>query len=385
MKIRESIKSISVIVPIYYGEKYIGNLVRQIEKCKAQLDNQDYVELIFINDAPDAPILKKWKSKYIDISVVNSNKNKGIHGARLEGLEISIGEYILFLDQDDKIKPEYLFSQICAIGDNDAVVCKAIKAEKLFYSEYPIFENLLSKERMLMGWNPIISPGQVLLKKKSIPDKWKKNILQYNGADDWFLWLCMLSESCSFILNLEVLYEHVSSGENTSEDIVEMLRSEQEVLSVVLREQIFSAKDFRLLLDSFFSINLGRIHELNLLKRRMNAVEALVKLKENDIKYAEYLKQFKIRNVAIYGCGILGKYLYTELKDDVEVKYFIDRDKNKVHKKIPIYTLNDNLPGVDGVIITLLGEEEEVKEEIQKKMSCSIFMLKKWIMEGKEL
>lgn len=378
-------KKMSIVVPIFYGEKYIPGMILQIEKCREYLDLQDYVELIFINDAPDVPILKRWESDCINISIVNSDKNMGIHGTRLKGLEKSTGNYILFLDQDDKVKPEYLFSQICAIGDNDAVVCKAIKAEKLFYSEYSIFENLLSKERMLMGWNPIVSPGQVLLKRQSIPDIWKKNILQYNGADDWFLWLCMLSENCSFMLNPEVLYEHVSSGENTSEDIVEMLRSEQEVLSVVLREQIFSAKDFSLLLDSFFSINLGRIHELNLLRRRMSALEALVKLKENDIKYAEYLKQFGIRNVAIYGCGILGEYLYTELKDDMEVKYFIDRDKNKMHKKIPIYVLNDNLPEVDGVIISLMGEEEEVKEEIRKKMSCNIFILKKWIMEGQEL
>ena len=47
-------KNISIIVPIYYGEKYIPNIIRQAEDCRRYLDKEDYLELLLVNDAPDA-------------------------------------------------------------------------------------------------------------------------------------------------------------------------------------------------------------------------------------------------------------------------------------------------------------------------------------------
>lgn len=49
-------KNISIIVPIYYGEKYIPNIIRQAEDCRRYLDKEDYLELLLVNDAPDAPL-----------------------------------------------------------------------------------------------------------------------------------------------------------------------------------------------------------------------------------------------------------------------------------------------------------------------------------------
>lgn len=372
-------KSVSIIVPVYYGEKYISGIIEQVEACRKYLEMQDYVEVLFINDAPEAPLLSQWESEWVHIAVVNTDKNTGIHGARLKGLKRCKGEYVLFLDQDDSIRPEYLYSQLYSIGESDAVVCRAIEGGELFYSIHPIFENILSKELMLTKWNPIISPGQVLLRRQSIPNVWIENVLKYNGADDWFLWLCMLSKGYLFTLNQEVLYEHNLVGENASDDMITMLQSEQEVMSIVQERKLFSEEDFKLLMRGFFEKNVNRIWVLNSYKEKLNLLDRWVKLKEQNVKYSEYLIGLGLQTVAIYGCGVLGEYLYIELKNDLVVKYFIDRNASQIHKNIPVYSLNDKLPKVDGVIITLIGETNELERELEDILCSRVFVLKDWL------
>lgn len=55
-----------------------------------------------------------------------------IYGARVRGLENSSGKYVLFLDQDDQICPDYFLSQLQCIRDNDGVVCQVIHEKNGF-------------------------------------------------------------------------------------------------------------------------------------------------------------------------------------------------------------------------------------------------------------
>ena len=115
-------KFISIIVPIYHGQKYMRGLIVQIEDASREISG--YVtELLFVNDDPDLPINPVFKSELIDIQVINTNVNRGIHGARVEGLLRCRGEFILFLDQDDKIDRNFLTKQLALIGEADAIVC----------------------------------------------------------------------------------------------------------------------------------------------------------------------------------------------------------------------------------------------------------------------
>lgn len=374
--------SISVIVPIYYGQKYISGIIRQIEKCKKKLTDKDYVEIIFINDAPDDRIFQEWRSKTVNIIIINSHINNGIHGTRVKGIQFCRGEFILFLDQDDKIQPEYFWSQLCTIGDNDAVVCKAIHEGKEVYSGNDYFENIVSKEYVLRSWNLIVSPGQVLMRRDAIPKVWIENIMHYNGADDWLLWLCMMAERAKFSLNDNILYEHVMHGKNASDDIMSMLLSEQEVIHIIQREQILVEEDFRLLMEGFFLKNLNRTWGLYCEKLKLDVLDRWKIMRGEGIKYSEYLLQLNLRKVAIYGCGVLGRCLYEELKEDLIVGYFIDRNASAIQESIPVYTLQDILPEVDGVIITLINTTEDVKNMIEKAMGKKIFLLVDWVNES---
>jgi Glycosyltransferases involved in cell wall biogenesis len=375
--------TISVIVPVYYGEKYMPNMIHQVEACRKYLGAEDYVEVLFVNDAPDAPLSQDWSAESIQIVVMNTDRNTGIQGARLKGLQNCQGEYVLFLDQDDLIRPEYFCSQLSAIGEHDAVICKAIHANEEWYKDDYIFENVVSKEFMLgMQWglNPIASPGQVLLRKSAIPDVWKERMLLNRGADDWLLWLYMISEKCSFARNSNILYEHVVHKGNFSNHMVEMLHSEQEVVRIFETEEIFSESDKALLLDGFFKRNIIRAREHSSLKTKWSILETWAELKENHVRFSENLKREGMQSAAIYGCAILGRALYDELKQEIEVKYFIDKNVNAYRTEIPIYSLQDELPEADVIIVTLIDEAEEVKERLTGISQAKVLVLKDWIL-----
>lgn len=373
-------RTISVVVPIYHGKQYIGSILNQMETCRQCLEEEDFLEVIFVNDAPDDPIALCKDSESVHVIVINTGDNVGIHGARMKGLKRSSGEYILFLDQDDCIKPDYFSSQLSAVGESDAVVCQAIHEKRKFYADQDSFRKMICKEFIMGEWNAIISPGQVLLRRKSIPVSWVKNRIKNNGGDDWFLWLCMFAEQCKFALNQDILYEHILHGQNYSADLVKMLQTEQEVIRVVKEQGILSEEDFLLLLDGFFKRNINRMHQLNVLKRKWSVLEDWKRLSEKQVKLSDYLIQNRIRKVAIYGCGLLGEEVYNSLKNELMVTCFIDRNACELKKEIPVYSLQDKLPEVDGVIITLIDEAKKVEREIRKRFSGEILILEDWLM-----
>lgn len=379
--------SVSVIVPVYYGEKYMSNMIHQIETGREGLSEEDSVELIFVNDTPNVPLPVEWDVESVQVVVINTDENVGMQGARLKGLKRCHGEYVLFLDQDDLIRPGYFYSQLMAIGDNDAAICRAVHDNEMWYSGENIFEKVVSKEYMLgmqCGWNPIASPGQVLLRKESIPDIWMDNILKHRGGDDWLLWLCMLSEECTFSLNQDILYEHVVHKNNYSNRIVEMLETEQEVIRIVQEQKIFSDSDFMMLLEGFFKRNVMRLKGYDSLIKKWDVLDRWMRLKEKHIKLSEYLLCIGCKNVAIYGCAALGKMTYDELKNNISVKYFIDRNAGEMEKEIPVYSLKNELPRADCIIITLIDEAEKVQKEIVNMLDSKTLILKDWIMMYKD-
>ncbi|MCI8597094.1 MAG: glycosyltransferase [Lachnospiraceae bacterium] len=377
----EDLKSISVIVPIYYGGKYIPSIIGQVEDCKKCLKEEAYIELLLVNDAPDAPLSPMWKSSEIHVRIINTDKNVGIHGARVKGLRECQGEYLLFLDQDDRIRPTYFYSQLRSIEKNDAVICKGLSGGKEYYSDDEVFKKLLSKEFVLKNWNQIISPGQVLLRKRAIPVTWSENIIKFNGADDWFLWLCMMAEESRFSLNKEVLYEHVVHEENASGDLAGMAQSEHEVIRMVQDKKIFQEKDFQLLMEGFFLRNLFRVQEMNRLTKKLNTLDKWMKLREQGVKYAEYLRSLGIYSAAIYGCGMMGKHLLFDLQPSICVKYFIDKNAGEMKAEVPVYGWKDTWPDADCIIITLVEGEEQVQKDIKEKKGQRTLILKDWIVK----
>lgn len=366
----------SVIVPIFYGENYISDMIHQIEVCRKHLKKEDNIEVLFVNDSPSAALDLGWKSEIIDIRVINCDRNVGIHGARLKGLALCKGDYILFLDQDDKIKPEYFESQMRNLRVADFVVCRAIHAKRFKYSIHFLFESAVSKEYMLTQGNGIVSPGQVLLRKEAIPSIWKKNPLVHNGADDWFLWICIMSEGKKFALNDEVLYEHVVEGTNASENFLEMTYSEYEMVQIIERGKILSRDELSVLKETVSRLCQQKMQITDRYGKMYFLYYIWMQLCYDNCSITVFMREQGYKTVAIYGDGYLGKLLYKELKKNhINVICFIDRNADYLKEEIPVYKPQECLPDVDVIVITVIQNGKKVEELLKEKSSAKICCL----------
>ena len=96
---------ISVIIPVYNGEKYIGRCLDLLEK---QNFNENW-ELIMVDDAStdnSKDIIKK--SKIQNLKLFSLSKNSGQSTARNIGISNAKGEYIYMQDVDDLISTDSL-------------------------------------------------------------------------------------------------------------------------------------------------------------------------------------------------------------------------------------------------------------------------------------
>ena len=115
-------EKISVIVPVYNVERYIG-------KCLASLLDQDYknYEIILINDAStdlSLSICKSYAKQSNKVKLINLKTNHGVSSVRNIALQHCSGQYVAFVDSDDYVSPNFL-SLMCSTlkQKNVDIVC----------------------------------------------------------------------------------------------------------------------------------------------------------------------------------------------------------------------------------------------------------------------
>lgn len=99
--------TLSIIVPIYKVEQYLG-------KCVESLLNQDLpreeYEIILVDDgSPDnCPVMcNEYAGTHANVRVVH-RENGGLSAARNSGIEVAQGRYVQFVDSDDYLEPNVL-------------------------------------------------------------------------------------------------------------------------------------------------------------------------------------------------------------------------------------------------------------------------------------
>ena len=91
---------------------------------------------------------------------------------------------------------------------------------------------------------------------------------------------------------------------------------------------------------------------------------------------SDFLERKGFHEIDIYGLGDIGKNLYEELSyKNINVRYLIDRNKNIQIQGKTVKSLGDIDKSVDAVIITVIYNFEEIKEELAQKYNCPILSL----------
>lgn len=93
---------------------------------------------------------------------------------------------------------------------------------------------------------------------------------------------------------------------------------------------------------------------------------------------ADYLINKGFQKVAIYGYGMLGKHLVYQLnKEDFQVNYVIERQKEKKIIGVSLYSLDDKLPYVDAIVVTVLYDYDKIEKILKEKLDCYVLPIDK--------
>ncbi len=374
-------KKISVVIPIYYGKQFVPNLIEMLEKNAISLGDSEIIDVVFVNDSvQDGSILKMAKSEIIGIKVVEHEKNFGIHKSRVDGVMASDAEYVCFLDQDDQISPMYFESQLTKLADADVVICNGKNKSETIYESKEDFEKKITKEVLLKGYNYIVSPGQALIRKTSIPSVWLESVLENNGADDFLLWITMVLNDCNFKYNDKTLYAHVFTEENTSIDSEQMDSSVIEMANIISERGLIDEKTKQILISSRKATPDNKM--LMEYKKRVKEAELFKIWKRNEIKnlsIENYLREKNVSSVSIYGLGNLGKVLVEELlSSEITVNAVVDKRDLLPYKGVPIVSLKEKSVYVDDselIIVTVLFGGDEVRRALKELYNVEIVML----------
>ena len=205
---------LSVIVPVYRGEKYL-------KRCLDSIVNQTYknLEIILIDDgSPDksGELCDAYEKKDGRIKVLHQ-ENKGVSAARNAGLDMASGDFIGFVDSDDYINErmyEVLLSNCLKYGA-EVSVCRLARFEgesAFVESKQSDKINVISAREALINMHG--RDGQVYtipcnkLYRKDLFEGLRYPLNKIN--EDEFLTYKVMDNAKRIALTEEVLYNDVS-------------------------------------------------------------------------------------------------------------------------------------------------------------------------------
>lgn len=149
---------VSVIIPVYNSEAYLNTMA----KCLKEQTYED-LDIIFVNDGStdkSCDILKKIKSDDSRVKVYTQN-NQGVSAARNKGIELADGEYIAFIDADDKISNDYFEVLVNCMETNNAdIVCCGIEEVLLDENNEPVKTKCLTyKDECIESFDDYLKDG----------------------------------------------------------------------------------------------------------------------------------------------------------------------------------------------------------------------------------
>lgn len=234
---------VSVIIPIYNGEKW---LKRAVDSIVSQPEFS-HIELILVNDGSSdgsGKLCDSLQNNLTNIRVYHK-ENGGVSSARNHGVQHASGKYLCFLDCDDWWEPDFFTADIVNIlsESNSADVFQfAYQEVNTFFSlvkKYPVKESIQKYSHPEFGRYDWSHHCSFFFLRKLISDNALAYPISKNFEDGAFVEMVFYCASSYQSINRVVFnyWENPASCVHTSR----MLPSLLEHYKAVQQEQLFFA------------------------------------------------------------------------------------------------------------------------------------------------
>jgi GT2 family glycosyltransferase len=124
-------KKVSIIIPNYNGQKYLGECLDSLHRLDFP---RDQYEIIVVDNASSDGSKGFIHSTYLDVALIQAERNLGFAGGCNLGIKNSCGESVVLLNNDTVVDTNWL-KELVAVADSDKEV--AIVGSKLLFKHTP--------------------------------------------------------------------------------------------------------------------------------------------------------------------------------------------------------------------------------------------------------
>ncbi|MES2315494.1 MAG: glycosyltransferase [Patescibacteria group bacterium] len=231
-------KLISIVVPVYNAEKYIGETLHSIVR-------QTYknFEVLVVNDGSidnSADIIKAFADKDSRINLINQ-VNKGLSGARNTGMAQAKGEYIAIIDSDDLMLPNKIASQYAWLESHpeyDITYSNLYyfvdKKDGIYLYSMPHPSGQIYQE--ILEYGTFINPNTVFFRKK-LYEKLGGFEEGMRRTEDLDYWLTLAYNKVGFLYQPEYLTLYRLRKDSISADSIPVYQTTLEVFEKQLNRK----------------------------------------------------------------------------------------------------------------------------------------------------
>ena len=373
---------VSVFTPAYNRAYTLGNLYRSL---KAQTSHD--FEWIIIDDGSEdgtEELVRQWTQETREFPIIYKKvPNGGKHRAINMGTALAKYEAFFIVDSDDCLTEdaiEFVLTEFPHIVDDDRYAGISglrmykngeIIGEVPLFSEYVDATNFERAEYSLSGDKAEIYKTSVL-KRYRFPE----------FADETFLTEAVVWDAVAFD-GLKIRWfnrpiyitEYMPDG--LSRNIyMKMKKNPFGWAEWIRRERLYGRLKDKELSDTLFAfierVELPEDVVCKILQISEQEYDFFRKRKERIFsELSRKIESCRLKNMALYGYGQNARRLFEYFQDiRIEIPYVIDKRYADI-TETTAYSLEMELPEVEGVCITLKKPEPEIMETLKKKLPFS--------------
>jgi glycosyltransferase involved in cell wall biosynthesis len=192
---------ISIIIPCFNQGIYLEDTLKSIENL-----NRNLVEVIIVNDGSTESITNEICKRLLGAGYhIIFQENKGLSSARNTGINVAKGEYILPLDADNKIRPQFITKSI-EVLDKWPNVAVVYSDAQYFGDESGVrLVGRFNMQRLMLA-NYI--DACAVIRKSTFEKVGLYDTNMKIGWEDWDLWLRIAFAGYTFWYINEILFDY---------------------------------------------------------------------------------------------------------------------------------------------------------------------------------
>ena len=394
---------VSVIIPVYNVEEYLA-------ECLESVINQTEknIEIICVDDCStdsSLAILQEYAKKDSRIIVIHNEVNSGQSVARNKGLAIAQGEFVLFVDSDDFIKPNLLETTL-KYANNVDMVCfdfKVYNPMKLtsFTHERFLDNGLYTNERYFIESEKkktfLVVPFSKLYKRDFLLQNNLKFMPGMIYEDNLFFLQCVLKAKKIYSINDKLYIYRIRPGSTMTKklqpkNVNDRFRLLCEATRVYLENDV--SEKFSLAIEKFIEMlttSYARVNRQYIIENvddsickgftgtYWNKLQRIYSSKiiglDSEIHFsAEQLEFIKnAKNVVVYGAGDIARKViyYLDLNDvaitGVAVSNVENNQKSLLCNHVRALSYYENIKDDCLVIIAVTSKfSDEIEENLKE-------------------